>query len=65
MTTTSFGLLTPDGKYISFDPASNTRIVEMVKNDKKWNKEFSERAPVKVHVVGKANGDLIVLESIE
>src|SRR5260370_15523074 len=45
-TTTSFGLLTPEGKYIHFDSAGNTRIVEMMKKDKKWSREVSERAPV-------------------
>jgi len=65
MTTTSFGVLTPDGKYFQFDPASNTRIAEMMTKDKKWNKEVSEHAPVSVRVVGKLNGDLIVVESIE
>lgn len=64
MTTTTFGVLTSDGKYIRFDPASNTRIVEMLKN-KKWNKEITDRTPVAVRVVGKANGELIVLESID
>ena len=29
-TTTSFGLLTPEGKYVRFDDTGNTRIVEMV-----------------------------------
>ena len=64
-TTTAFGVLTSDGKYIRFDPSSNTRIVEMIKNNNKWNKEIGEHAPVTVRVLGKANGDTIVLESIE
>jgi len=64
-TTTSFGVLTSDGKYIRFDPSSNTRIVEMIKNNNKWNKEIGEHAPVTVRVIGKANGEMIVLESIE
>ena len=63
--TTSFGLLTPDGKFVRFDPASNTRIVEMVRNGKKWTTEINEHKPVTVHVVGKANGDVVVLETIE
>src|SRR5262245_1298903 len=36
-TTTTFGLLTSDGKYVRFDPAGNTKIVEIVKGNKKWN----------------------------
>lgn len=55
---TSFGLMTSDGKFVRFDDASNTRIVELVK-DKKWDKH----AP-RVHVVGRANGDVIVLDTI-
>src|SRR5205807_10604479 len=35
-TTTSFGLMTSDGKFVRFDPASNSKIVEMVKSNKKW-----------------------------
>jgi hypothetical protein len=35
-TTTSFGLLTTDGRFIRFDQPSNTRIVEVVKGNKKW-----------------------------
>jgi hypothetical protein len=65
-TTTAFGLLTGDGRYIRFDPASNTRIVEKLKNNKKWMKAINEHGPVVVHVTGKPNGeDVIVLESIE
>ena len=64
-TTTSFGLLTSDGRFVRFDQASNSKIAEMMKNEKKWNREISEHAPVAVRVVGKPNGDVIVLESIE
>ena len=56
--TTSFGLMTNEGKFVRFDEPSNQRIVEIVK-EKKWNKH----AP-KVHVVGRANGDVIVLDTI-
>ena len=63
-TTTAFGMVTSDGKYVRFDPGSNTRIIEMLKN-KKWDKEISEHVPLTVRVVGKANGELIVLESID
>ena len=63
-TTTTFGVLTADGKYIRFDPASNTKIIEMMKN-KRWEREINEHAPVTVRVVGRPNGQLVVLESIE
>jgi cytoskeletal protein RodZ len=58
-TTTSFGLMTSDGKFVRFDDASNTRIIEMVKKNKKWDRH----APT-VSVVGKANGEVIVLDTI-
>ncbi len=64
-TTTSFGVVTADGKFIRFDPASNTKIVEMVKNGKKWTSEITEHKPVTVRIVGKANGEVIVLDTIE
>jgi hypothetical protein len=34
-TTTSFGFLTPECKYVVFDQPSNTRMVEVVKGNKK------------------------------
>jgi hypothetical protein len=64
MTTTNFGLLTTDGKYVRFDEPSNTRIVEVVKS-KKWDKLMSEKKPVKVRVVGNANGDVVVIKTID
>jgi cytoskeletal protein RodZ len=64
-TTTTFGLVTPEGKYVRFDEPSNTRIVEMVKSKKEWHKLMKDRKPVKVRVIGAANGDTIVVESIK
>jgi hypothetical protein len=63
-TTTSFGLMTPEGKYIQFDQPSNTRIVEVVKGNKKWAKYMTDRQPIQVRVVGRPSGDVVVLESI-
>ena len=63
-TTTSFGLLTSDGKYVRFDQPSNTRIIETVKTNKTWSKDMSDRAPIRVRVVGTPNGDVVVMESI-
>ena len=63
-TTTSFGLLTSDGKFVRFDDPSNTRIVEMVKTNKTWSKDVNDRAPIRVRVVGTPNGDVVVMESI-
>jgi len=64
-TTTTFGLMTPDGQYVAFDEPSNTKIVEVVKNNKKWSKSMSDRQPVKVRVIGNKKGDVVVVESIQ
>jgi len=64
-TTTSFGLLTPEGKYITFDQPSNSRIVEVVKGNKKWTRYMTDRQPIQVRVVGRPGGEnVVVLESI-
>jgi hypothetical protein len=64
-TTTTFGLLTPDGKYVQFDEAGNARIVEMVKNNKNWTTYVTEKKPVKVRVVGSKHGDVVVIKEIK
>ena len=63
-TTTSFGLLTADGKYVRFDEPSNTRIIEVVKT-KKWDKLMNDKKPVAVRVIGRPNGDVVVIERIQ
>jgi hypothetical protein len=63
-TTTSFGLLTSDGRFVRFDDSSNTRIVEMVKTNKNWSRDINDRGPIRVRVVGTPNGDVVVMESI-
>ena len=63
-TTTSFGLLTPEGQYVRFDQPSNTKIIEVVKSNKEWNRDIAARTPIKVRVIGTANGDVaVVLDS--
>jgi|SRR5579884_60488 len=62
--TTSFGLMTSDGKYIRFDDPSNTKIVETVKSNNDWNRSVSSNQPIRVRVVGRPNGDVVVVESI-
>ena len=64
-TTTSFGLQTPDGKYVQFDNEGNTRIVEMVRKNKTWTTSITERKPIKVRVVGSRNGDVVVIKEIQ
>ncbi|HLJ48249.1 MAG TPA: hypothetical protein VKU01_19675 [Bryobacteraceae bacterium] len=63
-TTTSFGLVTPEGRYMRFDDPSNTKIVEVVKSHKSWDPLISARKPVKVRVIGTANGDVVVMQEI-
>jgi hypothetical protein len=63
-TTTSFGLLTPEGKYVAFDQPSNTRIVEVVKGNKKWVRYMNEHQPIQVHVIGRPSGNVVVMETI-
>src|SRR5229473_7290522 len=36
--TSSFGLLTSDGRFVRFDDPSNTKIVEIVKSNKTWSR---------------------------
>jgi hypothetical protein len=62
--TTSFGLVTADGKYVHFDDAGNTRIVEMVKSNHDWNDYIVKHKPVRVRVIGTPNGDVVVLKEI-
>jgi cytoskeletal protein RodZ len=64
-TTTTFGIVTSDGKFVRFDEPGNTKIIEMVKSNKAWKREMEGKKPVAVRVVGTANGDTIVLESIK
>jgi hypothetical protein len=64
-TTTSFGLLTPSGQYVHFDQPSNTRIVEVIKGNKKWAKYMEDRQALKVTVVGEPSGDVVVMRSIK
>ena len=64
-TTTTFGLLTPSGQYVRFDNPSNTRIIEVVKGNKRWVKDMEDHQPVKVTVVGSPSGDVVVLKEIK
>jgi hypothetical protein len=65
MTTTTFGMVTPKGEYVTFDEPSNTKIVEKVKHDKKYTTYITEKKPVKVRVIGNKKGDVVVVESIQ
>lgn len=58
-TTTSYGLLTPEGQYIRFDQPSNTRVTEIVRSHS-WN----SGQPINVRVIGQPNGDVVTVESV-
>jgi len=62
---TSFGLLTPEGKIVRLDDAGNTQVVEMMKNNKHWTTYITEHKPLKVHVIGKPKGGVIVVEKVQ
>ena len=62
--TTSFGMVTPEGRYVRFDDAGNTRVVEMMKTNRDWRDSMEGRKPVRVRVVGSPNGDVIVIREI-
>jgi len=64
-TTKTFSLLTPDGKMVRFDDASNTRVIEMVKSDKDFNNDINGHRPVKVRVVAMPNGEVMVIKEIK
>ena len=64
-TTTTFGLQTPDGRFVRFDDPSNTRIIELVKSRKDWKNYIDGRKPVKVRVVGSPDGEVVVMKSIQ
>ncbi len=64
-TTSSFGIMTSDGKYIAFDDPSNTKVIQVLKSNKDWSKNLEDRKPVSVRVVGNQKGDVIVVESIK
>jgi hypothetical protein len=63
--TSSFGLMTENGQYVSFDQPSNTRVIEVMKKNKDWSRNMSSHKPVKVTVVGNRRGDTVVVESIK
>ena len=64
-TTTTFGIMTSDGKYIPFDDTSSVKVVQALKGNKDWTKNIESRQPVSVRVIGNQKGDVIVVESIK
>ena len=64
-TTKTFGLLTPDGRMVRFDDASNARVNQMMQNDRDFTNEINGHRPVKVRVVAMPNGDVMVIKEIK
>jgi hypothetical protein len=65
VTSTSFGIMTADGKYIPFDQTSNTKVIEVMKSNRDWRGNAESKKPVSVTVVGNQRGDAIVIHSIK
>ena len=61
--TSTFGLLTSDGRFIRFDNPSNARVIEIMRSNKAWNPY--DRTPLRVRVIGSANGDVAVVEALD
>ena len=57
--------MTPEGRFVRFDDASNARVVEMVKSNKQWNEDVVSKKPVHVRVVAMPNGDVMVIKEIK
>jgi hypothetical protein len=64
-TTTTFGLVTPKGEYVTFDEPSNTRIVEVMKGNKKYTTYITEKKPVQVRIRGDKHGNVVVVKEIQ
>jgi hypothetical protein len=63
-TTTAFGLITSDGRFLRFDSPSNTRVIQIVQSDQGLSRHLEERIPLSVSVIGTADGDVAVVESL-
>lgn len=63
-TTTSYGLVTRDGRFIRFDNPSNARVSQMVRDNQTWNQSVANSRPLQVEVMGTPNGDVAVVQSI-
>ena len=63
-TTSSYGLMTSDGKFLRFDDPGNTKVVEMMKSNRDWSKSVNDHQPVRVRIVGTPNGDVVVVQEI-
>lgn len=63
-TTTSYGVMTSDGRFLRFDDPGNTKVIEMMKTNNDWSRSINDRQPVRVRVIGTPNGDVVVVKEI-
>ena len=63
--TTSYGLITADGKCIPFDVASNEKVSGLLKMKKDWSENVVKIKPTKVNVVGTEHDGEISVEEIQ
>ena len=63
--TTSFGLITADGKCIPFDVGSNEKVEGMLKMKTDWSENTVKIKPTKVDVVGAERNGKISVDEIQ
>lgn len=63
--TTSFGLITADGKCIPFDLDSNEKVAGMLKMRTDWSENKAKIQSTKVEVVGTEEGGEISVDEIQ
>ena len=63
--TTSFALMTPEGRMIHFDPASNSRVVGVLRTDRTFTNDMQEHRPVKVRIVATPDGNVMIIKNIK
>jgi hypothetical protein len=63
--TSTFGLLTSDGRLIPFDDTSNARVIGFLQSNGTLNRSLTQRAPMRVSVVGTANGGVAVVDTLD
>lgn len=62
--TTTFALMTADGKTLKIDSIGNMRVAEELKTKQKWVKDVNEGKPVHASISGTMDGDVITVTSI-
>ena len=63
--TTTYALMTPDGRIVRFDADSNREVRRMMKSEPGLYEEMKFHRPIQVHVVAMPNGDVMVIKEIK